>query len=162
AAFKKDGKIRLGDGQIRTIKAIYFSGAHMSLMLDGTQLNANSVGHPKSVTALASAATPAPSQPAPAPTPGNNNGAHSSATNDDWIKGVWRKSAGFSLPTTAANRDVFKPGASVRLADGQVRTVTAIYISGNNMSVMLNGATIGANLGHPNKLFAATATTQPS
>ena len=27
---------------------------------------------------------------------------------------------------------------------------------------MLNGATIGANLGHPNKLFAATATTQPS
>ncbi|CDZ94139.1 glycoside hydrolase family 5 protein [Pseudomonas saudiphocaensis] len=166
AAFKKDGKIRLGDGQIRTIKAIYFSGAHMSLMLDGAQLNANSVGHPKSVTALASAATPAPSQPAPAPTPGNNNGAHSSAindyTNNDWIKGVWRKSAGFSLPTTAANRDVFKPGASVRLADGQVRTVTAIYISGNNMSVMLNGATIGANLGHPNKLFAATATTQPS
>ena len=42
-----------------------------------------------------------------------------------------------------------------------MRTVTAIYTSGNNMSVMLNGASIGANLGHPNKLSAVTATTQP-
>src|SRR5690606_28832709 len=53
-------------------------------------------------------------------------------------------------------------GASVKLADGQVRTISAIYVSGNNMSVMLKGATIGGNLGHPNKLLAATASSVPS
>lgn len=171
AAFKKNGKVRLGDGQVRTIKAIYFSGAHMSLMLDGAKLNANTTGHPKSVTALSASAptptpapTPAPSKPAPAPTPGN--ASHSSAinnyTNNDWLNGVWRKSAGFSLASTSANKAAFKPGASVRLADGQVRTITAIYLSGNNMSVMLNGAKIGGNLGHPNKLFAGTAASTPN
>jgi len=164
AAFKKNGKVKLANGQVRTIKAIYFSGAHMSLMLDGAKLDANATGHPKSVTALSSSTTPPPSTPAP--TPGTGNSAHSSAinnfTNSDWLNGVWRKSAGVSVPATAANRSAFKAGASVKLADGQVRTISAIYVSGNNMSVMLKGAAIGGNLGHPNKLFAATASSVPS
>ncbi len=164
AAFKKNGKVKLANGQVRTIKAIYFSGAHMSLMLDGAKLDANATGHPKSVTALSGSTTPPPSTPAP--TPGTGNSAHSSAinnfTNSDWLNGVWRKSAGFSVPATAANRSAFKAGASVKLADGQVRTISAIYVSGNNMSVMLKGAAIGGNLGHPNKLFAATASWVPS
>ncbi|WP_313288946.1 glycoside hydrolase family 5 protein [Stutzerimonas nitrititolerans] len=164
AAFKKNGKVKLANGQVRTIKAIYFSGAHMSLMLDGAKLDANVTGHPKSVTALSGSTTPPPS--APAPTPGTGNSAHSSAinnfTNSDWLNGVWRKSAGVSVPATAANRSAFKAGASVKLADGQVRTISAIYVSGNNMSVMLKGAAIGGNLGHPNKLFAATASSVPS
>ncbi len=163
AAFKKNGKVKLANGQVRTIKAIYFSGAHMSLMLDGAKLDANTTGHPKSVTAL-SGSTTTPSTPAP--TPGTGNSAHSSAinnfTNSDWLNGVWRKSAGVSVPATAANRSAFKAGASVKLADGQVRTISAIYVSGNNMSVMLKGAAIGGNLGHPNKLFAATASSVPS
>ncbi|WP_312974827.1 glycoside hydrolase family 5 protein [Stutzerimonas nitrititolerans] len=163
AAFKKNGKLKLANGQVRTIKAIYFSGAHMSLMLDGAKLDANATGHPKSVTAL-SGSTTTPSTPAP--TPGTGNSAHSSAinnfTNSDWLNGVWRKSAGVSVPATAANRSAFKAGASVKLADGQVRTISAIYVSGNNMSVMLKGAAIGGNLGHPNKLFAATASSVPS
>jgi len=164
AAFKKNGKVKLANGQVRTIKAIYFSGAHMSLMLDGAKLDANATGHPKSVTALSGSTTPPPSTPAP--TPGTGNSAHSSAinnfTNSDWLNGVWRKSAGVSVPATAANRSAFKAGASVKLADGQVRTISAIYVSGNNMSVMLKGAAIGGNLGHPNKLFAATASSGPS
>ena len=162
AAFKQNGKVRLADGQVRTIKAIYFSGAHMSLMLDGAKLNANTTGHPKSITALSGST--APSTPAPAPDTGN--ATHSSAinnfTNSDWLNGVWRKSAGVSVPATAANRSAFKAGASVKLADGQLRSISAIYISGNNMSVMLKGATIGGNLGYPNKLFAATGTSVPS
>ncbi|WP_313127603.1 glycoside hydrolase family 5 protein [Stutzerimonas nitrititolerans] len=164
AAFKKNGKVKLANGQVRTIKAIYFSGAHMSLMLDGAKLDANATGHPKSVTALSGSTTPPPSTPAP--TPGTGNSAHSSAinnfTNSDWLNGVWRKSAGVSVPATAANRSAFKAGASVKLADGQVRTISAIYVSGNNMSVMLKRAAIGGNLGHPNKLFAATASSVPS
>ncbi|WP_312483597.1 glycoside hydrolase family 5 protein [Stutzerimonas nitrititolerans] len=163
AAFKKNGKVKLANGQVRTIKAIYFSGAHMSLMLDGAKLDANTTGHPKSVTAL-SGSTTTPSTPAP--TPGTGNSAHSSAinnfTNSDWLNGVWRKSAGVSVPATATNRSAFKAGASVKLADGQVRTISAIYVSGNNMSVMLKGAAIGGNLGHPNKLFAATTSSVPS
>ncbi|OCX19162.1 cellulase [Stutzerimonas xanthomarina] len=163
AAFKKNGKVKLANGQVRSIKAIYFSGAHMSLMLDGAKLDANATGHPKSVTAL-SGSTTTPSTPAP--TPGTGNSAHSSAinnfTNSDWLNGVWRKSAGVSVPATAANRSAFKAGASVKLADGQVRTISAIYVSGNNMSVMLKGAAIGGNLGHLNKLFAATASSVPS
>ena len=83
-------------------------------------------------------------------------------TNSDWLNGVWRKSAGFSLAATSANRAAFKPGTSVRLADGQVRTINAIYLSGSNMSVMLTGAAISGNLGHPNKLFAGTAASLPS
>ncbi|HAQ24590.1 MAG TPA: cellulase [Pseudomonas sp.] len=164
AAFKKNGKVKLANGQVRTIKAIYFSGAHMSLMLDGAKLDANATGHPKSVTALSGSTTLPPSTPAP--TPGTGNSAHSSAinnfTNSDWLNGVWRKSAGVSVPATAANRSAFKAGASVKLSDGQVRTISAIYVSGNNMSVMLKGAAIGGNLGHPNKLFAATTSSVPS
>lgn len=158
AAFKQNGKVRLADGQVRTIKAIYFSGAHMSLMLDGAKLNANTTGHPKSITALSGSTAPS----TPALAPGTGNATHSSAinnfTNSDWLNGVWRKSAGVSVPATAANRSAFKAGASVKLADGQLRSISAIYISGNNMSVMLKGATIGGNLGYPNKLFAATGT----
>lgn len=167
AAFKSGVQVRLADGQVRTIKAVYFSGAHMSAMLSGATLNAASTGYPHSVVALSSGSTQTAAAPSVASTASStSSSAHSSAinnyTNSDWVNGVWRKSAGFSIPTSSANTAAFKPGTSVRLADGQIRQITAIYTSGQNMSVMLAGSTLGANLGHPNKLFAATASAPTS
>lgn len=167
AAFKKGVQVRLADGQVRTINAVYFSGAHMSPMLSGSTLNANTTGYPHSVAALSNGTVQTPAAaPAASPAASNtssNNAAHSSAinnfTNSDWLNGVWRKSAGFSIPANSANAAAFKPGASVKLADGQIRQITAIYASGQTMSVMLSGSTLGGNFGHPNKLYAATPST---
>ena len=58
-------------------------------------------------------------------------------TNTDWLNGVWRTGAGFSIPATDANQAAFKAGASVRLADGQVRTISRAQVVGSNMSVSL-------------------------
>jgi len=164
AAFKKGAQVRLADGQVRTVKVVYFSGAHMSVMLSGGTLNASATGYPKTVAALGSGSEPVTSQPQTSAMPSAT--AHSSAinnyTNSDWLNGVWRKSAGFSLPASAANRSAFKPGASVKLADGQTRKITAVYSSGKNMSVMLSGGALSGKLGHPNKLFAMTNSAAPS
>lgn len=160
AAFKKGAQVKLANGEIRSVKVVYFSGAHMSVMLSGTTLNAAATGYPKTVSALGSdAGSSAIAAPQPAPSTGTSS--HSSAinnyTNSDWQNGVWRKSAGYSIPLTTTNRSVFKPGASVKLANGETRAITAVYISGNNMSVMLSGGKLSSSLGHPNKLFAATS-----
>jgi endoglucanase len=164
AAFRKGAQVRLADGQVRTVKVVYFSGAHMSVMLSGATLNASTTGYPKTVAALGSGSEPVTSQPTVSST--LNTTAHSSAinnyTNSDWLNGVWRKSAGFSVQATAANRSAFKSGASVKLADGQIRKISAIYSSGNNMSVMLSGGTLSGKFGYPNKLFAATSAAVPN
>jgi endoglucanase len=164
AAFTKGAQVRLADGQVRTVKVVYFSGAHMSVMLSGGTLNASTTGYPKTVAALGSGSEAVTSQPTVSASASAT--AHSSVinnyTNSDWVNGVWRKSAGFSLPATAANRSAFKSGASVKLADGQIRKITAVYSSGNNMSVMLSGGALSSKLGYPNKLFAATNAAVPS
>ncbi len=160
AAFKKGAQVKLANGEVRSVKVVYFSGAHMSVMLSGATLNAAATGYPKTVSALGSD-TGAPAIAAPQPAPSTSTSSHSSAinnyTNSDWQNGVWRKSAGYSIPLTTTNRSVFKPGASVKLANGETRAITAVYISGNNMSVMLSGGKLSSSLGHPNKLFAATS-----
>ena len=160
AAFKKGAQVKLANGDVRSVKVVYFSGAHMSVMLSGATLNAAATGYPKTVSALGSDAG-APAIAAPQPAPSTSTSSHSSAinnyTNSDWQNGVWRKSAGYSIPLTTTNRSVFKPGASVKLANGETRAITAVYISGNNMSVMLSGGKLSSSLGHPNKLFAATS-----
>jgi endoglucanase len=168
AAFRKGAQVRLADGQVRTIQAVYFSGAHMSPMLSGATLNASATGYPHSVAALGNEPAPSnavtPSKQSPS-TGGSAGSGHNSSinnyTNNDWINGVWRKSAGFSIPANSANAAVFKAGASVRLHDGQTRKITAIYKSGNSMSVMLAGTTLSSAYGHPNKLYAAVGTTAP-
>ncbi len=166
AAFKKGVQVRLATGEIRTVKVVYFSGAHMSVMLSGATLNAAATGYPNTVAALGSDAgsqIPSTAQPAPStPSTTTHSSAINNYTNNDWVNGVWRKSAGFSIPLTTTNRSVFKPGASVKLANGQTRAITAVYISGSTMSVMLSGSTLSGSLGHPNKLLAATGAPAPS
>ena len=166
AAFKKGIQVRTGDGQVRTIKVIYYSGAHMSLMLSGATLNASKNGHPKTVAALGTAAVANGKPPVSSSDQVSSTSAHSTAinnyTNNDWLNGVWRKSAGFSISASSANRAAFKVGSSVKLADGQVRKINAVYVSGNNMSLMLSGAALNGKLGHPNKLLSSNGTAAPS
>jgi len=166
AAFKKGAQVRTADGQVRTVKVVYFSGAHMSVMLSGATLNASKNGHPKSVSALGVSAAADSAVTAPSNNAAADTSSHSSAinnyTNNDWLNGVWRRSAGFSIPASSANRSAFKVGSSVKLADGQVRKINAVYVSGKNMSLMLSGATLSGKLGYPNKLFSATSSTAPA
>ena len=166
AAFKKGAQVRTADGQVRTVKVVYFSGAHMSVMLSGATLNASNNGHPKSVSALGASAAAGSAVTAPSNNVAADTSSHSSAinnyTNNDWLNGVWRRSAGFSIPASSANRSAFKVGSSVKLADGQVRKINAVYVSGKNMSLMLSGATLSGKLGYPNKLFSATSSTAPA
>ena len=166
AAFRKGVQVRTADGQVRSIKVVYFSGAHMSVMFSGTALDASKNGYPKSLSALGAA--PSDGAAVVVPSTDANQGSaavHSSVinnyTNNDWLSGVWRRSAGLSIPASSANRAAFKVGSSVRLADGQVRKISAVYISGNNMSVMLSGATLSGKLGYPNKLLSTTSTATP-
>ena len=166
AAFRKGVQVRTADGQVRSIKVVYFSGAHMSVMFSGTALDASKNGYPKSLSALGAA--PSDGAAVVVPSTDANQGSaavHSSAinnyTNNDWLSGVWRRSAGLSIPASSANRAAFKVGSSVRLADGQVRKISAVYISGTNMSVMLSGATLSGKLGYPNKLLSTTSTATP-
>ncbi|HAW23090.1 MAG TPA: cellulase [Pseudomonas sp.] len=166
ATFRKGAQVRTADGQVRTIKVIYYSGAHMSLMLSGATLNASKNGHPKTVAALGTAAVadgkPSVSSRDQLSSTSTHVTAINNYTNSDWLNGVWRKSAGFSIPANSANRSAFKVGSSVKLADGQVRKINAVYVSGKNMSVMLAGAALNGKLGHPNKLFSTASSSAPA
>ena len=84
-------------------------------------------------------------------------------TNTDWLNGVWRTGAGFSIPATDANQAAFKAGASVRLADGQVRTISRAQVVGSNMSVFLDGAKLDGNkVGAPQSVATVAAAPAPS
>src|SRR5690606_20198873 len=83
-----------------------------------------------------------------------------SFTNTDWLNGVWRAAPALSIPASSANNAAFKVGASVRLADGQIRKITKVYVVGSNLSVFLDGAVIDGNkVGAPNVLSAVTVST---
>ncbi|AHL74695.1 cellulase [Stutzerimonas stutzeri] len=172
AAFVKGASVKLADGQVRKITAIYDSGANLSVMMAGSALSGSSVGYPKTVS-VASGSTvttpPATVTPTPTPTPAAPSTAYTaglnSFTNSDWENGVYRKAAGFSVPDTSANKAAFVAGASVKLADGQVRKVAAVYDVGAHLSVMLSGSALSASaVGYPKTIsvVSGTTTTTPS
>jgi endoglucanase len=175
AAFAVGASVKLADGQVRKISAVYDAGAHLSVMMGGSALSASAVGYPNSVSVVSTAAgtttPPATVAPAPAPTPaptapsttytaGMNN-----FSSGDWDNGIYRKAAGFSSPDTGANKAAFVTGASVKLADGQVRKVTAVYDVGAHLSVMLSGTVLsGSTVGYPKTISvvsSSTGTTTP-
>ncbi len=162
AAFKAGASVKLADGQIRTISRQQIVGSNMSIFLEGAKLDGNKVGAPQMVSTVGTA-TSAPATSTPTLTAPATVSAHSTSinafTNTDWLNGVWRKSPGFSIPANDANKNAFKVGASVKLADGQVRKVTQVQVAGANMSVYLDGAAVnGSVVGAPNKLSLATTT----
>ncbi|OOE08085.1 cellulase [Stutzerimonas degradans] len=157
SAFIVGATVKLADGQLRKVKTVQVVGSNMSVFLDGAAVNGSAVGYPNKLTAVSGNSTEtaitAPTQTTLA-TSGLNN-----FTNTDWLNGVWRKSPGFSIAATAANQAAFKLGNSVKLADGQVRKITAAYISGSNMSVYLDGAVLDGNaVGYPKTISAISGT----
>ena len=157
SAFIVGATVKLADGQLRKVKTVQVVGSNMSVFLDGAAVNGSAVGYPNKLTAVSGNSTEtaitAPTQTTLA-TSGLNN-----FTTTDWLNGVWRKSPGFSIAATAANQAAFKLGNSVKLADGQVRKITAAYISGSNMSVYLDGAVLDGNaVGYPKTISAISGT----
>src|SRR5690606_18099224 len=74
-------------------------------------------------------------------------------TNHEWDNGSWRKSAGVSVQATAENLASFQVGASVVLADGQVRTITEVRKVGSNLTVLMDGPVLdGTLVGYPSRL----------
>lgn len=149
AAFKVGTTVKTADGQVRKVIQVQKVAGNLSVFLDGAVLDGNVIGYPKKLTAYgdsSSAPAPTPSNPAPVPTPvtGVSSGLNN-YTNEHWMSGLWRQSAGFTVAGTAANQKSFVIGASVRLADGQVRKITAAHMNGGNMSVFLDGATLDVN-----------------
>ncbi|WP_313309095.1 cellulase family glycosylhydrolase [Stutzerimonas nitrititolerans] len=155
-AFKVGAKAKTADGVTRTVTRVTASGANLSVFMDGAPIDGNVAGYPRKLALAASSASEPGSAAPVATTPLNN------FTNADWLNGIWRKSAGFSIPATAANQAAFKAGASARLADGQVRKITRSQVVGNNMSVFLEGAAIDGNaLGYPKTISVVSASAGP-
>jgi len=167
SAFVAGVSVRLADGQVRKISRAQIVGSNMSVFLEGAKLDGNKVGAPQVVTIGSTAVTAPVTSTTPVTSPTTVT-AHSTSinafTNTDWLNGVWRKSPGFSIPASAANKAAFKVGATAKLADGQVRKVTQVQVVGANMSVYLEGAAVnGSVVGAPNKLsLATTSTTSPA
>lgn len=177
AAFKPGVQIKFADGQIRKITSVYKVGANLSIYVDGGLLDGAKVGAPRTISTVAPTAAPtapaatAPAAPAPvaaapvatAPAVAAPSSAYSTSMNSfsnaDWDNGIYRKAAGFSVPKTTANSAAFKVGASVKLADGQVRQVAAIYDVGAHLSVMLNGPVLSAaSVGYPKTISVVSGT----
>ncbi|MBH3439809.1 MULTISPECIES: glycoside hydrolase family 5 protein [Pseudomonas] len=115
-------------------------------------------------TAIGPFTAPVATTPTPAPTPTvpSTSTGYSSAinnfTNADWLNGVYRKAAGFSVAATSGNTAAFKVGTSVRLANGLVTKISSVQVVGSNMSVWVNSSALdGAVVGYPNKLTVADA-----
>lgn len=80
-------------------------------------------------------------------------------TNEDWLHGVYRKSAGFSIPASAANVGAFKVGAQITPADGKSYKVTYAQVVGSNMSVFIESPQLDGNAyGYPKTLRTGTTT----
>jgi endoglucanase len=176
AAFKPGVQIKFADGQVRKITKVFKVGTNLSIYVAGGLLDGGKVGAPRTIsTVVPTAAAPgAPVVTAPAVTapvvtapvvtapsaPTNSYTASmNSFTNADWQNGIYRKSAGFSIPDTGANKSTFVVGSSVKLADGQVRKVAAVYDVGAHLSVMLSGSALSAaSVGYPKTISVVSGT----
>lgn len=179
AAFKPGVQIKFADGQVRKIKSVYKVGANLSIYVDGGLLDGSKVGAPRMVSTVsptAAPSTPAVTAPAPAApvvtapvvtapavtapsAPSTYTASMNSFTNADWENGIYRKAPGFSIPKTSANQSAFVVGASVKLADGQVRKVAAVYDVGAHLSVMLSGSALSAaSVGYPKTISLVSGT----
>ncbi|MBW5415698.1 glycoside hydrolase family 5 protein, partial [Pseudomonas sp. MAG002Y] len=138
AAFIVGASVRLANGEVRKISAVQI-GTNMAVYLEGAPVNGSIVGYPNKL-ALVSAVLA--------------TSTINDFTNADWLNGVYRKKAGFSIPGTSTNQAAFKAGGSVRLATGEVRKITYVQ-AGKNLAVYLDGAPVnGSTVGYPKTLAA--------
>lgn len=173
AAFKPGVQVKFADGQVRKISKVFKVGSNLSVYVEGGLLDGAKVGAPHTVSTVTTgtAAPSAPAATAPAvsapvsaapavtaPAASSYTASMNSFTNADWENGIYRKAAGFSIPDTSANKAAFVVGASVKLADGQVRKVAAVYDVGAHLSVMLSGSALSAaSVGYPKTISVVSA-----
>jgi endoglucanase len=102
---------------------------------------------------------PAPAEPSPAPVASPSHAALiNKFTNSYWLNGSWRASAAVSVAATAQNKAAFVVGASVRTADGQVRTITSVKPASGALTVFMDGPVLDGNrIGYPHKLSLVAA-----
>lgn len=155
AAFRVGTSVRTADGQIRTVTSVKPASGALTVFMDGPALDGTVIGYPNrlSVSNVASS-KPVVTVPDSTPTPAPSHAALiNKFTNSYWLNGSWRASAGVSVAATAQNSAAFVVGASVRTADGQVRTVTSVKPASGALTVFMDGPVLDGNIiGYPNKL----------
>ncbi|THF69620.1 MAG: glycoside hydrolase family 5 protein, partial [Sulfitobacter sp. SK025] len=160
AAFKVGTAVKMADGQIRTVTALKPASGALTVFMNGPVLDGNLVGYPNRLRVSTVASTlPLPTAPSPAPvSPATPKALINKFTNSYWLNGSWRASAGVSVAATAQNKAAFTIGASVRMADGQVRTITSVKPASGALSVFMDGPALDGNrIGYPNKLSLVAA-----
>ena len=76
----------------------------------------------------------------------------------DFLNGVWRRTAAFSVPATSASIAAFKPGVQLKFADGQVRKISRVYKVGANLSIYVDGGLLDGNkVGAPRTVSTVAA-----
>lgn len=165
AAFTAGKYVTFANGEVRQIKQVYAFSQYYNVYVSGNVLNGNVVGYPNTVSVSSSAS-------------GNNNNnnnnnsnsnsngsgntgagtnlvssGYNNVTNGDWLKGVARNAAGFSIPNTAANQAKFTKGKTVTFSNGEKRTISQIYVNGQYYNVYLNGSPLNGDVvGYPNSV----------
>lgn len=164
AAFRPGTLVRTADDRLLTVTSVKTIGDNLSVFMRGAPLDGNVVGYPNRLRAVGSVPVdslpPVDTSPAEKPVsrPASPAALINKFTNHEWLNGSWRQSAGVSVQATAANLASFQVGASVSLADGEMRTITAVKVVGNNLSVFMDGPVLdGSAIGYPNKLSVVDA-----
>ncbi|WP_219920120.1 glycoside hydrolase family 5 protein [Pseudomonas sp. Q2-TVG4-2] len=155
AAFRVGTSVRTADGQIRTITSIKPASGALTVFMNGPALDGNVIGYPNRLSVSnATSSTPVATKPDSAPVAASSYAALiNKFTNAYWLNGSWRASAGVSIAATAQNKAAFVAGASVRTADGQVRTITSVKPASGALTVFMDGPVLDGNvIGYPNKL----------
>ncbi len=153
ALFQVGVTVTLADGQVRTVTTVQTVGNNLSILLSGAALDGNVVGYPNTVAVTTS--SPADIDPTLAGLPLVTFGAIlNDFTNSDWLHGILRNAPGFSIAASSANVTAFREGASVMLADGQIRQIALVQNFTSSMSVILSGTALdGDKVGYPNLVF---------
>ncbi len=142
-------QVQLGDGEWRAITEVQRVGDNLAVFVEGKPLDAETVGYPRRLAVDDAPGTGRHLQRLP----GRFNTPINDFTNQDWLKGIYRKAAGVSIPVTERNREEFKSGAIVRLADGQDYAVTYVNEFGRSMAVFLDSPALpGEKYGYPRQL----------
>ena len=157
ATFKVGTSVRTADGIIRTVIAVAPASGAITVFVNGPALDGAVVGYPRRLTVSAVPSSIPVPPPAPVVAP-SYAVLVNKFTNKYWDNGSWRASAGVSVAATEKNRSTFVPGASVRLADGQIRTITSVQYASGALTVFMNGAVLdGSRVGYPKKLTLVAA-----
>ncbi|MCI0916761.1 glycoside hydrolase family 5 protein [Pseudomonas stutzeri] len=161
AAFVPGASVRTADGQVRTITSVKPASGALTVFMNGPVLDGKLVGYPNRLSISNVASSTPVTVPSTTPVaPQLYSALINKFTNSYWLNGSWRASAGVSVAATAQNKAAFVPGASVRTADGQIRTITSVQPASGALSVFMSGPVLDGNVvGYPNKLSLATAPT---